>query len=42
MKKQWREEEENIMKVEENGNWMNGIKNMNNENERTDKELKKR
>jgi hypothetical protein len=37
MNKQWREEEENILKVEENGNWMDGSKNMNYDNEGTDK-----
>lgn len=41
MNKQWREEEDNILKVEENGNWMDGSKNMNNESEGTDIKLKK-
>jgi hypothetical protein len=34
------EEEENILKVEENGNWMDGSKNMNNESEGTEKKYK--
>jgi hypothetical protein len=37
MNKQWREEEENILKVEVNGNWMDGSKIMENENEGTEK-----
>jgi len=37
MTKQWREEEQNILKVEKNGNWVDGRKNMNNESEWTDK-----
>jgi hypothetical protein len=28
MNKQWKEVEENILKVEKNGNWMDGSKNM--------------
>jgi hypothetical protein len=37
MNKQWKEDEENILKVEENGNWMDRSKNMNIESEGTDK-----
>jgi hypothetical protein len=42
MNKQWREDEEKILKVVENGNWTDGIKNMNKESAGTDKKKIKR
>jgi hypothetical protein len=37
MNKQWRVDEEKILKAEENGNCMDGNKNMNNESEEIEK-----